>query len=120
MRVAHNTVYFPETTKEKRDNKTIVLFGEKISILHRLQSLRKKSLALNVSVDEHSRLLLCLLKASSLKAPLYFPLFTPNFSNPILYLLLKNLNQLFVCIHQFLLFFDLGYDLALGFDIGKW
>ena len=42
-------------------------------------------------------------------------LFSPNFSNPILYFLFKYFDKLLVGIYQFLLFFDLSYDLALGF-----
>ncbi len=46
------------------------------------------------------------------------PSLPPNLRNAMLYLLLKDGNQLLVGIDQCLLFFDFGYDLALGFCLG--
>jgi hypothetical protein len=42
-------------------------------------------------------------------------LFSPNFGNPVFYLLLKNFNQLLIGVDQFLLLCDLSNDYALDF-----
>ena len=75
----------------------------------------------------HRNVTLCCLRLRSVSASVLAecwlsgvegsPSLPPNLRNAIPDLLLKNGNQFLIGIHQRLLFFDLGDDLALGFEI---